>query len=129
MAFLIVALAALAAIAVVVDIFRTYNRDAKYILIVSPNGSTVAKRSDRKNQSAEPFQLRGQIPPGTYQLGTDDDNAGVYNVTFSDMTLRPGRIKLMIGDSEVDLMPSRINVDGKDYQWSAESKPSLNSAP
>lgn len=128
LAFSFVALASLAAFAVIVNVLRSYNRDAQYTLIVSPNGSTIATRSDKPDHSAGPFQLEGEFTAGTFRLGTDHNESDVYNVTFSDTTLRPGRIRLTIGDSNVDLIPSRVNVDGKDYQWTVESKHLLNPA-
>lgn len=126
LAFFFVALASLAVIALIIDVIRTYNRDALYILIVSLDGSTIVKKSHKPNLSAGPFQLEGQFAPGTYRIGTDDDKTGIYNVTFSDTTLRPGRVKLSIGNSNLDLMPSRINVDGVDYQWSGQVESPMN---
>jgi hypothetical protein len=49
----------------------------------------------------------------------DGPNARIPNgtVDFFDITLLPGRFQFVIGNTRFDVMSSRINVDGKDYDW------------
>jgi hypothetical protein len=38
-------------------------------------------------------------------------------IEFADTTLMPGRFTIRLGQTVFDVMPSRINVDGQDFEW------------
>lgn len=88
----------------------------EYTLVVLSGGATVVNRTDN-NAHSGPFNLRTNIVPGTYTLGSEDDAKGIYTITFRDTTRRPGRFTLSIGNSTLDIMEARIFFDQKEAMW------------
>ncbi len=57
------------------------------------------------------------IQPGTFKLPDEADQMSGARMTFEDITLRPGRVTFEWQGHEIDMMPSRLIIDGKDYGW------------
>lgn len=55
--------------------------------------------------------------PALFKLPEEAERIPGAQLKFKDITLRPGRVNLEWRGHEIDLMTSRLIVDGKDYEW------------
>lgn len=60
------------------------------------------------------------IQPGTFKLPDEVDKMPDARMTFDDITVRPGRVKIEWQGHEIDMMTSRLVIDGKDYEWDSQ---------
>lgn len=58
-----------------------------------------------------------KIKPGTFKLPDEIDSMSGIRMTFQDITLRPGRVKLELQKHEIDIMERDISIDGVHYDW------------
>jgi len=56
-------------------------------------------------------------PAGTFSLPEQAEQMRGNKVTFEDTTILPGRVKFEWEGHQFDLMPDRLTVDGKPYDW------------
>lgn len=57
------------------------------------------------------------IQSGTYQLPDEAASLRGIRMTFQDMTIRPGRVRLELKGHEIDIMTSGITIDSEGYAW------------
>jgi len=57
------------------------------------------------------------IQAGNFKLPDEADKMPGARLTFEDITLRPGRVTIEWQGHEIDMMESRLIIDGKDYDW------------
>jgi len=103
-----------------------------YRMVIEPeDGGAVVRfvRPDEKLESP-PFRVAVEVDgPQEIVLDRELKQVPVGKVEFSDTTLLPGRFTIQLGESVLDVMPARINVDGKDYSWQPRTQPAPASTP
>lgn len=62
----------------------------------------------------------GVHPAGTFSLPEQAEQMRGNKVTFEDTTILPGRVKFEWEGHQFDLMPDRLSVDGKHYNWKSQ---------
>lgn len=111
----------MACILIAIDAFLALRGKGEYILQVTLSGTVIITRTDN-GMMGGPFPLKEKVPSGSYILGKDDDKE-IYNVQFIDITRRPGRFTISIGESIIDIMPARIIFDNVETQWKRKGSP------
>ena len=62
------------------------------------------------------------IQPGTFKLPDEANEMPGARMTFEDITLRPGRVTIAWQGHEIDMMESRLIIDGKIMTGTSQSR-------
>jgi hypothetical protein len=116
---------AVAAIVLVLGVLATASmwqslNGPPFQMVVEPDDdhATVRFIDTGKGLASDSFRIDRRI--GERQVVVlDSDSVTIPGgqIEFADTTLMPGRFTIRIGQTIFDVMPSRIDVDGKHFWW------------
>jgi hypothetical protein len=105
-------------------LLRYYVNRPPFLLIITPSdhGSIVQFIQplgfDEKTVVSPKFPVGVEMDePFIIALISPDCTIPNAAIEFADTTLLPGHFRIRFGDSTIDVMPARIIVDGKNYEW------------
>jgi hypothetical protein len=105
-------------------LLRYYVNRPPFVLIISPSdsGSIVQIIQpiglDEKTVVSPKFPVRVDMDePLQMALISPDCTIPNAVIEHADTTLLPGRFRIRFGNTTIDVMSARINVDGKNYEW------------
>lgn len=82
---------------------------------------TIRRAGTESDQLSRRILFKGissdVLKSGTFKLPDEADEMSGIKMTFQDITLRPGHVKLQLNDHEIDIMVSNITIDDVSYAW------------
>ncbi|MCH2242975.1 MAG: hypothetical protein MK041_13845 [Aquabacterium sp.] len=97
-------------------LFNSCTEPDFYTIKLSEQSKVLITRSDN-DQKIGPIKINEKFENGTYNLGTEDDNKGIYKLEFIDTTLTPGRVTIFIGNTKLDIMESIVIINNQEHEW------------